>query len=136
MPEARSDFEFASETIETYKGKARLYNITRLAEEQKNRELHSLPFSIRVLLENTLRHAERVDGANEAVHKLLDLSRSIGSELPFMPSRVLLLDYTGVPLVVDLAAMRGAMKEIGRDPLKVSSKVPVDLVIDHSVQVD
>src|SRR5437899_4856122 len=132
MPEARSDFAFASEKIETYRGKGRFYNITKLREQ--TREFDRLPYSIRVLLENTLRHADGIDGANEAVHKLLDWPRSINAELPFMPSRVLLQDYTGVPLVVDLAAMRGAMKRIGRDPLKVSSKVPVDLVIDHSVQ--
>ncbi len=134
MPEARSDFAFASEKMETYKGKARFYNITRLKEMGHN--IDGLPYSIRVLLENTLRHAERVDGANEAVHRLLEWPKSIDSELPFMPYRVLLQDYTGVPLVVDLTAMRSAMKRIGKDPLRVNSKVPVDLVIDHSVQVD
>src|SRR5215470_12285373 len=103
MPEARSDFTFASDKIETYRGKARFYNLNKLAQE--NHRLDKLPYSIRVLLENTLRHAGRVDGANEAVHKLLDWPGSIDSELPFMPSRVLLQDYTGVPLVVDLAAM-------------------------------
>jgi len=99
-------------------------------------EVDSLPFSIRVLLENALRNHDRVDGAKEAAYKIMDWPNGIGAELPFMPSRVLLQDYTGVPLIVDLAALRDAVRDAGLDPKIVNSEVPVDLIVDHSVQVD
>jgi aconitate hydratase A / 2-methylisocitrate dehydratase len=89
-----------------------------------------------VLLENSARHSGKVHGALEAAHRLASWPSSIGEEMPFMPHRVLLQDYTGVPLVVDLAAMRDAAKAAGLDPRAVNSGVPVDLVIDHSIQVD
>jgi len=127
-------FDFAKTSIDTYMGRAVYYDITRLKEI--GCDLDSIPYSIRVLLENTLRHAEKVPGASEAVRLLADWPNSVGSELPFMPYRVLLQDYTGVPLIVDLAAMRTAFARMGRDPRVVNSKVPVDLIIDHSVQVD
>ena len=127
-------FEFTNASIETYRGKAAYYDITRLKEI--GCDLESLPYSIRVLLENALRHAGMVPGASEAVDLLADWPKSVGSELPFMPYRVLLQDYTGVPLIVDLAAMRSAIARMGRNPRIVNSKVPVDLIIDHSVQVD
>jgi aconitate hydratase A / 2-methylisocitrate dehydratase len=99
-------------------------------------DVERLPFSIRVLLENAMRHSGRVPGAAEAVVSLAGWGGKTGGELPFMPFRVLLQDYTGVPLIVDLAAMRDAARAAGIDPRKVNSKVPVDLVIDHSIQVD
>ena len=99
-------------------------------------EVERLPYSIRVLLENALRHSGRVSGADAAARSLADWHRQQDTELPYMPHRVLLQDYTGVPLVVDLAGMRDAAKATGFDPKKVDSKVPVDLVIDHSIQVD
>ncbi len=76
------------------------------------------------MVENALRNSGGVEGANEAVHRLLEWPRSIGSGLPFMPYRVLLQDYTGVPLIVDLAAMRDAMKRSGGDPRRVNSSSP------------
>ena len=97
-----------------------------------------LPFSVRVLLENLLRredgrfvHAEDV----EALARWQPLAVS-DKEIAFTPSRVLLQDFTGVPAVVDLAAMRDAMKRLGGDPERINPLLPVDLVIDHSVQVD
>ncbi len=100
--------------------------------------LDRLPFSIRVLLENALRHSGR--GAVTAEHvKALGgwTPETAGKgELPFMPARVILQDFTGVPCVVDLVAMRDAMAEMGGDPDKINPVVPCDLVIDHSVQVD
>ena len=127
-------FDFAKTTIHTYKGRADYYDIGKLKE--LGYELDVLPYSIKVLLENALRSAGKVPGAVEAVRLLANWPESVGSELPFMPYRVLLQDYTGVPLIVDLAALRSALARMGRNPKIVNSKVPVDLIIDHSVQVD
>lgn len=127
-------FDFTRATIDTYRGKATYYNIKKLKES--GHSIDNLPYSIKVLLENALRSSGRVPGASEAVDLLARWPKSIGSELPFMPYRVLLQDYTGVPLIVDLASMRNAFAKIGRKPKTVNSKVPVDLIIDHSVQVD
>ena len=101
-------------------------------------QLDKLPFSIRILLENMLR---KVDGylvheddvATVAAWNPKDPPKK---EVPFMPGRVLLQDFTGVPVVVDLAAMRDAMVRLGGDPKRINPIVPADLVIDHSVQVD
>jgi aconitate hydratase len=114
--------------------------IFRLAEldRQKIAELDRLPFSIRILLENALRHAGRGLVTEEHV-KLLAGWAPAGSaraEIPFMPARVVLQDFTGVPCVVDLAAMRDAMARMRGDPELINPVVPCDLVIDHSVQVD
>ncbi len=101
--------------------------------------LDRLPFSIRVLLENALRFAGR-DGPTTEAHVAALARWSPGSagqgELPFMPARVVLQDFTGVPCVVDLAAMRDAMARMGGDAARINPVVPCDLVIDHSVQVD
>ncbi|MBI2649545.1 MAG: aconitate hydratase, partial [Thaumarchaeota archaeon] len=133
--EARaSDYEDTLDSVDSYRGQAGFYNITKL----KNRgyEIKGLPYSIKVLLENALRFSGKIEGADKAVEHLAQWPKSIGSELPFMPYRVLLQDYTGVPLIVDLTAMRGAIAKHGKNPQIVNSKVPVDLIIDHSVQVD
>ncbi len=97
-----------------------------------------LPFSIRVLLENALRHCGHGIVAEEHVRHLAAWSPTAkaANEIPFMPARVVLQDFTGVPCVVDLAAMRDAMSRMGGDPEKINPVVPCDLVIDHSVQVD
>jgi aconitase A len=115
-------------------GRAVAYNILKLKD--LGYDVERLPYSVRVLLENAARHSGRVEGALEAAHAIAQWPRSIDFETPFMPHRVLLQDYTGVPLVVDLAAMRDAARRAGVDPAAVNSKVPVDLVIDHSIQVD
>ncbi len=102
-----------------------------------------LPFSIRILLENMLRVAESPDGATLLENPEATL-RALASwqpqpearEIPLMPARVVLQDFTGVPCVVDLVAMRNAMQERGKDPQRINPVVPADLVIDHSVQVD
>ena len=103
-----------------------------------SRELDRLPFTVKVLLENVLRQsasggATDVDVAAMAAWQPGGTS---DAEIPFMPGRVLLQDFTGVPAVVDLAAMRDAMAELGGDPARINPLVPADLVIDHSVQVD
>ncbi len=128
-----SKFDFAKAKIDTPKGKATYYE---LSSKKLGYDLDSLPYSIRVLLENSLRFSGRIPGSAEAVPLLLEWPKSVGQDLPFMPGRVLLQDYTGVPLIVDLAAMRSAAAKHGIDPSSVNSKVPVDLVIDHSIQVD
>jgi len=97
-----------------------------------------LPFSLRVVLEALLRH---VDGFTVTEQDVLALAAwnakaPATTEVPFTPARVVLQDFTGVPCIVDLAAMRDAMKRLGGDPRKINPLVPVDLVIDHSVQVD
>ncbi|MDR0200226.1 MAG: aconitate hydratase AcnA [Streptococcaceae bacterium] len=94
--------------------------------------IEKLPYSLRVLLESQLRQ-----GQEQAAHATLDfLQGKTGEEALFLPSRVVLQDFTGVPAIVDLAAMRDAMVKLGKDPKKINPEIPVDLVIDHSVQVD
>jgi aconitate hydratase len=126
--------DFMKSTMDTYKGKADYYDIMQLKE--LGCDLDAVPYSIRVLLENLLRSSEKVPGANETVRLLASWPKSIGSELTFVPYRVLLQDYTGVPLIVDLAAMRSAFARTKRNPKIINSRVPTDLIIDHSVQVD
>jgi aconitate hydratase len=97
-----------------------------------------LPFSIKVLLEALLRTCDGYEVMPEDVQKLAawNAKKPAQDELPFKPGRVILQDFTGVPAVVDLAALRSAMARLGGDPKKINPQVPVDLVIDHSVQVD
>ena len=92
-----------------------------------------LPYSLKVLLENLLRHGE--DESAEALANW-DPKAEPSYEIAYTPSRVLMQDFTGVPAIVDLAAMRDAMEELGGDPTKINPLVPVELVIDHSIQVD
>ncbi|MGM0460330.1 MAG: aconitate hydratase AcnA [Bacteroidota bacterium] len=96
-----------------------------------------LPFTIKVLLEAVLREYDGYTVTEDDVKLLADYNaKSPQGEIPFKPSRVVLQDFTGVPAVVDLAALRSAMKRMGGDPNSINPQVPVDLVIDHSVQVD
>src|SRR5690606_1475849 len=98
----------------------------------------TLPFSIKVLLENALRNLDNFEVTEEDVVNIAswDAKATPAVEIPFKPARVALQDFTGVPVVVDLAARRSAMQRLGGDPSKINPLVPVDLVIDHSVQVD
>jgi len=116
----------------------RSYDYYRL--DATGADLERLPYTVKVLLENMLRHAARRDGlvSDADVRALAAWSPGAPAEyeLPFMPSRVILQDFTGVPCVVDLAAMRDAMAAMGGDPARINPLVPADLVIDHSVQVD
>jgi aconitate hydratase len=128
----------AKSTFETGHGPAVIYRLDALEKSGLAPGLARLPFSIKVLLESVLRSVD-----DELVDE--DDVRALGSwnapaprdvELPFMPARVILQDFTGVPAVVDLASMRGAVKRLGGDPRRINPLVPVDLVVDHSVQVD
>jgi aconitate hydratase len=114
------------------------YTIFRLKrlEEAGVGDVFSLPFSVRVLLESLLRNCGGKFVSAEDVERLANWPESVGNELPFLPARVVMQDFTGVPAVVDLAAMRSAMDRIGGDPEKINPLIPADLVIDHSVQVD
>ena len=101
-------------------------------------DLAHAPMTVKILMENVLRNAGRGVVREEEARALATWKprAAIEAEVPFMPARVLLQDFTGVPAVVDLAAMRDAMAEIGGDPTRIEPLVPADLVIDHSVQVD
>ncbi len=127
----------ARSSFETPAGPAVIYRLDRL-EEAGVGTISRLPFSIKILLEALLRNC---DGGLVTEEDIATLAAwrpqsPAAREVPFRPARVILQDFTGVPTVVDLAAMRVAMKRLGGDPAKVNPLVPVDLVIDHSVQVD
>ncbi len=101
-------------------------------------DIDRLPFSMKVLLENLLRFEDGVTVTRDDLQAMVDWlkDRRINREIQYRPARVLMQDFTGVPAVVDLAAMRDAMKSLGGDPQKINPQVPVHLVIDHSVMVD
>jgi aconitate hydratase len=119
-------------------GKSYHYHSLRKLAETTGRDLQRLPRSLRVLLENLLRNEDGDIVRKEDIEALLDWNpKSTSShEIQFTPARVLLQDFTGVPVVADLAAMRTALERRGKDPRKVNPLQPVDLVIDHSFQVD
>jgi aconitate hydratase len=116
----------------------RSYEIFRLDALQERYDVARLPFSLKVLLENLLRNEDGVAVRREDVEALAawDHTAEPSKEIAFTPARVVMQDFTGVPAVVDLAAMRDAMAELGGDPAKINPLVPAELVIDHSVQVD
>ena len=114
------------------------YEIFRLSALSPTFDLTHLPYSLKILLENLLRHEDGVDITRGDIEALAgwDAKAEPATEIAFTPARVLLQDFTGVPAVVDLAAMRDAMRTLGDDPEKISPMSPVELVIDHSLQVD
>jgi len=124
--------------LEGVSGSVLYYRLAALQE--RGAQLERLPFTVKIILENALRHADGELVKEEDVLALANWKPgSAGqseAEYAFMPGRVLLQDFTGVPAVADLAAMRSAMARMGGDPQKVNPLVPADLVIDHSVQVD
>ncbi len=127
----------ARSTLEFSEGALTLFRLDAVAKAGLV-DLDRLPFSIRILLENVLRHAGNGLVGEEHVAAVAQWApepdRSV--EVPFMPGRVVLQDFTGVPAVVDLAAMRDAIVGLGGDPNRINPLVQTDLVIDHSVQVD
>ena len=114
----------------------RSYLVARL--DALGADLGRMPYTVKVLLENVLRNADREFAGEDDVRALVDWRPGSGRriEVPYLPARVVLQDFTGVPCVVDLAAMRDAMTALGGDPSRINPLVPADLVIDHSVQVD
>jgi aconitate hydratase len=124
-------------TLDTTDGPLTYYNLAALAREAGSAP-DKMPFTVKILLENVLRlHAQGSAEEGEVMNLAgWTASGTQRGEFPFLPSRVLLQDFTGVPGVVDLAAMRAAMARLGGDPQKINPLAPADLVIDHSVQVD
>ena len=127
---ARGTLQFAG-------GEAAIYRLGKLSATGIG-NIDRLPFSIKVLLENALRNQDGKHFHAEDVNNLAgwDANNPRAVEIPFSPARVILQDFTGVPSLVDLAALRSAMQRMGGDPQKINPVTPVDLVIDHSVQVD
>ena len=128
---------FGSRSTLSVGGKA--YTIYKLAAvEAVHKQAKSLPFSLKILLENLLRNESSLAVRKADIDALAgwEPKKEPSVEIAFTPARVLMQDFTGVPCVVDLAAMRDAMKSLGGDPSKINPLVPVELVIDHSVQVD
>ncbi len=127
----------AKTTFETGSGPAVMYRLEALSE-QGIADVARLPYSIKVLLEAALRQCDGFEITEEDVIALARWQPRSATrpEIPFKPARVIMQDFTGVPAVVDLAALRDAMARLGGDPARVNPLIPVDLVIDHSVQVD
>ena len=127
----------ARASLETGSGNLTYFRLPVLGDAGVG-DLDKIPVTVKVLLENLLRLAETKHATEDDIALLAGWGRStlVDRELPFAPARVILQDFTGVPATVDLAAMRSAISRAGGDPSKVDPLVPVDLVIDHSVQVD
>ena len=127
-----TDFFNARGTFDTGSGEAAIYRLSALGNVER------LPFSIKVMLESVLRNCDGAAVTAEDVKTLAHYNAQSPAqvEIPFKLARVVMQDFTGVPAVVDLAAMRSAAKRLGGDPKKINPLIPVDLVIDHSVQVD
>ena len=123
--------------FESGEGKSALYSLEKLQKDGIG-PVDSLPFSIRILLEQALRNVDDFQVRPEDVTALANWNANKKSpkEIPFKPTRVILQDFTGVPAVVDLASLRSAMVAMNGDPSVINPRVPVDLVIDHSIQVD
>lgn len=124
-------------SVQTSQGKYAIFSLKEL-ENQGLTHLGKLPFSIRIMLESVLRQCNEVEITSNHVKNLAAWKPRLEdkSSFPFKPARVIMQDFTGVPAIVDLAAMRSAMARLGGDPQKINPVIPVDLVIDHSVQVD
>ena len=118
-------------------GQSYTYYDLQTLEEKGLTKISKLPYSIRVLLESVLRQEDDFVITDDHIKALSEFGNEGNEgEVPFKPSRVILQDFTGVPAVVDLASLRKAMNDVGGDINKINPEVPVDLVIDHSVQVD
>jgi len=127
----------AQSELKTQAGTCCLYRLNKLATDGIG-AIDRLPFSIKVLLESVLRNTDGFQVNADDVVTLAEWNAKTPqqAEIPFKPGRVILQDFTGVPSVVDLAALRSAMQRLGGDPKKINPQIPCDLVIDHSVQVD
>ncbi|XP_033891402.1 cytoplasmic aconitate hydratase [Acipenser ruthenus] len=135
MPQTMSNpYAHLVEPLDPQKPEKKFYNLCKLGDPRYGR----LPFSIRVLLEAAVRNCDEFLVKKEDVESILNwkVTQQQSVEVPFRPARVILQDFTGVPAVVDFAAMRDAVKKLGGDPGKINPVCPADLVIDHSIQVD
>ncbi len=131
------DYFATKENINTSQGNFSFYSLQQL-QKQGYTQLDNLPFSMRILLESVLRQCNNQDITTEDVSNIASWKPNPTERLsfPFRPARVIMQDFTGVPAIVDLAAMRSAMLRLGGDAKKINPVIPVDLVIDHSIQVD
>ena len=122
----------------SFEGDTLTYYSLKELENEKLCRLNQLPVSIRILLENLIRNYDGKLVTETHIRKLCNWGsvKDSDCEIPFMPSRVLMQDFTGVPAIVDLAAMRSAVKKLGGDPKKINPQIPVELIVDHSVQID
>src|SRR6266478_1091430 len=120
------------------KGREGFFYSLPALKEQGVGKISRLPVSIRILLESVLRNCDGKKVRRKDVETLANWNakKPVNEEIPFVVARIVLQDFTGVPLVVDLAAMRSVMRRLGGDPKIIEPLVPVDLVVDHSVQVD
>jgi aconitate hydratase len=122
-------------TISTAEGKFSYYSLEELAGE--GHPIDQLPFSIRILLENIIRNINDKSVTGTHLENVLSWGSSEGNvEIPFLPARVLMQDFTGVPAIVDIASIRSEVARRNKDPKLINPQIPVDLIIDHSVQVD
>ena len=130
-----SDNSFGARSTLWSAGAIEIYRLDAL---QSKFDVARLPYSLKILLENLLRTEDGVAVRKQDIEALAtwDPKAAPAQEIAFTPARVLMQDFTGVPAVVDLAAMRDAMADLGGDPSKINPLVPAELVIDHSVQVD
>ncbi len=137
MTTSNTDFFGARDTFDTGSGKAAIYRLSQL-EKKGIAKIDRLPFSIKVLLESVLRSYDGHIVTEDDVKTLANYNAKSPAqvEVPLHLARVIMQDFTGVPAIVDLAAMRSAAQRLGGDPAKINPLIPVDLVIDHSVQVD
>ena len=134
MPHA---FASTLKSFKTASGKAgKFYSLPALAKQFP--AINRLPVSIRIVLESVLRNCDGKKVAAEHVAQLANWQPNAPrtDEIPFVVSRVVLQDFTGVPLLADLAAMRSVARRLGKDPRRIEPLVPVDLVVDHSIMVD
>ncbi len=127
----------AKQQLHTRAGNYTIYSLARL-EDSVSAEISRLPFSLKILLESLLRNCDEFEITPDDVVSLAQWQavKPAQVEIPFKPARVLLQDFTGVPALVDLAAMRSALKRMGGDPAAIEPVIPSELIIDHSVQVD
>src|SRR6202522_2329802 len=135
---AHPDSFHSASTLTSGSTTVSLFRLAALAEAASTISLPRLPFSLRILLENLLRHEDGRTVTADDIKFLAtwDAKAEPSREIAYMPARVLMQDFTGVPAIVDLAAMRDAMKQLGGNPEKINPLQPAELVIDHSVQVD
>ncbi|MEB3806092.1 MAG: aconitate hydratase AcnA [Desulfurococcales archaeon] len=132
----RIDKKAFEDYIESPRGRAKIYRVDKITELGLG-DYESLPYSIRIVLENLVRNYDGYVVRDEEVLAAANWKEHAGrKDIPLFPTRVIMQDFTGVPAVVDLAAMRDAVRDFGKDPASLNPLIPVHLIIDHSVQVD
>ena len=126
------------QTFDLGNGKEGFYYALSALKKAKLGDIDKLPISIRIVLESVLRNCDGTKVTEENIKELASWGSNAKrtNEIPFVVARIILQDFTGVPLLVDLAAMRSTVARLGKDPKIIEPLVPVDLVVDHSVQVD